>query len=301
MADLREEILKFGGGRISGSRVFIPLKGRDSGEFTSLLQFGQIEVKADQIILKLNSAQRKILALERAAERAARRTEREALKSTRAKRRNRFFGATDEGANLGPLSITRSGTRLNHRFLRAAGGSAFTVAIAGNVVGGGLNAAADLGDKISELRSQGRSTGEIARIATTQAAQGTRTFLEDLVGADSLVTGIIRLGGLSKEDAQAALTRARAARQDEYTIAKLREAKRDAIVASQRQVEQFFAKLWSRINTTLPEGFTLRGRRELDVYRRDMRAINGPNLEIREQALSSIARRNAMKAMREVP
>lgn len=301
MADLRDEILKLGGGRISGSRVFIPLKGRDPGDFTSLLQFGQVEVKADQIILKLNSAQRKVMALERAADRAARRAEKAALKQTRATRRGRFFGATDEGANIGPLSLTRTGARLNQRFLRAGAGSAFTVAIAGNVVGGLMSAAADVGDKVAELQRSGKSTGDIARIAVGQAAQGLRTTIEDYSGAASLVEGVLRLGGLSEEDVQAAIARTRAARADPDTLAKLRERKRDVVLESQRQVERFFAKLWDTINSTRPEGFTLRGRRELEIYRRDMRAVNGPKLEIRQDALENIARRKAYNSMREVP
>lgn len=300
MADLYDTIFGLGGGEIRGNRVIIPRGGRAPEDFLGLNQLGRVDIKAKEVIVTLNKAQRKILGLERAAERAARKTERATLKASRPKRKGRFVGATDEGANIGPLSMTRTGVRMNQRFLRHAAGGAFTVAVAGNIVGAGLNAAADLGDKIGELRRAGKDDKTIAKAALEEGGRAGRALLEEYSGASSIVKGVIRLAGLSEQDTDDAIERARNARSGAENIEKLRTEKKNAVIEAQHQVTTLFRKLWDRINHTVPRTFSLRGQRELELYRRDMTEIN-QNLYVREDALAAMARRAAMQKYRNVP
>lgn len=303
---LREDLLeRFGPFNDQGREFAFDLMGRDPGELGGLREFGKLRIEAGKVIVTLNKAARKVIKLERAAERAARRVERASLTATRTGRSSTMrnaFGFSDDGIKAGPVLIGRAGMSPNRAFLRNATGGAFTASVGVHLAGSGMSAYADATEKINEMKSRGATSGEMRRQIGAAASGAVFNTIATLTGAKSLAKGEARLDGVSEEefeaDYQGLIAWMSNSREE---VERIRNAFAEKRLEVQRQTDLFFRKLWERINSTLPQTFTLRGKRELEVYRRDMRDLNAGSIEARQRDVRLAQGRQARKEARGLP
>lgn len=195
--------------------------------------------------------------------------------SLMARLKNKGFGISRSKLELGPLELGRGGLGLNNGFMRAVAGRAFVVGIAGNVIGGSMSLYADAQDRVKAIKQVGGTNGEAARAIGGAVAGGVRDTLGGLTGVDAITKGILRLRGMSEEDASAKMEKFyRDMFSTREEIARRKQAGKAAQEQAFAEVEQQIEKQQNMISRTLPTTFRVRGRADLKRYRAELQEAN---------------------------
>lgn len=320
MADMADIIARYGGARRSGNTLIFQRGGRDAGEFTELRQLGQVRVTSKEILVDLTRAERKAKRIKRdvgAAQRSAALVARQGgggfdlpNKSTRLSRKararalgGRSFGVNSESVALGAFRLGRSGMTANRTFLSSGAGTAMTAALGLHLVGAGLQGHAELKAEVANRKKEGATRSELIKTGIGFAGKSVTKGAADLFGVTSVTTGIgVAFKGLTKEDAQAFQERQWARIFDsQESLDRKRRLRQNAITTAGNQAVAVIDETWRRIGQYRPQGFRLKGSRELQVFKADINKSNREMMGIRESALRSALEGQADMALPEVP
>lgn len=202
--------------------------------------------------------------------------------------RLRSRGATN--MRVGPVSLTKSGIRMQTGGLRGFGDKAFTAGMAINIVGGLFNQGADIGDAVAKLKEKGATNGEMVRAAGGAAARaGVNMF-----GIENLGKGMLRLGGMSEKDANKMMEE----KMDrifltEEELGRKRKAKRDAIQHAREEVDKIISQDMEKIGKYEPRTFRVRSKQDMRKYHAEMKSVNRLLEKVKGDVLFNRAKRAA--------
>lgn len=308
MADMSEIIGRFGGARRSGDRLIFQRGGRDAGDFADLRQLGEVQVKSNEIVVKLKKADRLVGQVDRKIERAVRKGQRLAAftRRSRGDRRRSLraagFGMNQESVMLGPVRLGKQGLTANRTLLAGAGGAAMTAALGMHIAAWAGHGAMDMKDEISKRMKEGATREDILRAAASGTAKLAVTGAADLFGVSSITTLIGRAKGLTKEDSEAWLERHWSRVFDtQDSIQRRRNERQRAINETAEVANAAVDETWERIGQFRPQGFRIKGKRELQAFKADINKANRDLLHIRRGALRDQLAGQADIALPEVP
>lgn len=306
-----------------GAGVFtFKRSGRDLGEFTPLLRYGTVRASGNDVTLKLSNnvaeaRQRSRDNARRIAELNARFARNEArlakvdgqgfvtpgentkhyIASSKRKR-SAFARVGEESGRLGFIQMGRSGFTITGDSLRALGGKAFTAGIGLNVVGGGLNQLADTRESIQAAMQQGASSSELPAIVAARAGGAFTRAFGSLSGVESLSRGLLRMGGLTRADADRTVERFyTAASSTVEEIERRRAAQRKVLANALSQAQRVIEADVAKLNEYVPTSFRVRDRFDRERYRENIREANGFTLEAKRDYLENEVRRQARSAV----
>ena len=286
LQSLRRELGQTGTGIVPGPLRGYGILSESQMQHNSVKSMAFDGVKRAEIALKkLDADLAKTKALLRKAE-----IEETALankvRGTRAAQRLRSRGGTN--MRLGPMSITKSGIRLQTGGLRGFGNQVFVAGMATNIVGGLFNQGADIGDQVAELKAKGATNGEMARAAAGGAARaGVSMF-----GIDNLGKGMLRLAGMSEKSAGKMMDE----RMDrmfltEEELERKRKAKAQALTDARREIEKVIAEDMQQISRYEPKTFRVRSSVDVHRYHSEMKSVNREREELKRQVMFNDAKR----------
>lgn len=283
---------RFGAIERSGRDYVFKRAGRDLGDFTDLLQFGTVRATGDRVVLTLHQ-QTKTLGVKVARqERRVGVVEKELgsvrtkvarlsgeLRASRVVRKqgllNKGFGITGGGINVGMMTLGKSGPKLNMGMVRNAAGRAFTASIAIHAVAGAMNETADAIEAVKKLKAEGAKPDELARKGAQSAMRGIIETAGSISGLTSVTKGILRIGGKTGEEAEESINsffeRMSTTREEKARKAARVAAAIEKAVAAERDKHD---REWAKLTSTPPAGFMLAGKREVSIFRRDIRRMN---------------------------
>lgn len=308
MADMSDIIGKFGGARRVGDRLIFPRGGRDAGDFLDLRQLGEVQVRANEVVVKLTKANRLVGQVDRKIERAVAKGKRLGAftRTSRADRRRglraRGFGMDQESIVLGPARLGKQGLSLNRTMLHNAAGTAMTAALGLHIAGWAGHGAIDLKEAIQQKVKEGATREDILRAAASGTAKTTVSGAADLFGVSSVTTLIGRLKGLTKEDSEAWLERHWDRMFDtQESIQRRRNERQRVIAEAADQANGVIDQTWEKIGQFRPQNFRIKGKRELKAFKADINKANRDLLHIRRSALRDQLAGQADMALPEVP
>lgn len=298
-----------------GSGVFtFKRSGRDLGDFLPVLKYGTVTASGDTVTLKLRrdmqslSAQvkrtdKRIGVVQKLATGAKRVADKawavaQRARSSLSKSGNRLARVGEESGRLGFIQMGRSGFTITGDSLRALGGKAFTAGIGLNVVGGGLNQLADTRESIQAAMQQGASSSELPAIVAARAGGAFTRAFGSLSGVESLSRGLLRMGGLTRADADRTVERFyTAASSTVEEIERRRAAQRKVLANALSQVQRIIEADVAKLNEYVPTSFRVRDRFDRERYRENIREANGFTLEAKRDYLENEVRRQARSAV----
>ena len=207
------------------------------------------------------------------------------------------FGISRSKLELGPIEMGRGGLSLNNGFMRAVAGRAFVIGIAGNVIGGTMGSIADATDKVKAIKTAGGTNMEAAKAVGLTTAGGIRDTLGGITGVDAMTRGILRLRGMSEEDAAHKMEKFyRDIFSTREEIARRKAAGLAAQETAFGEVEKQIEKQQEMISRTLPTTFRIRGRADLKRYRSEMQLINQGQQEAKRDMMKNAETEKLRKA-----
>jgi hypothetical protein len=316
MADMSDIIQRFGGARRSGGSLIFQRNGRDAGDFAELRQLGEVQVKTNEIVVKLSKAQRDLRTINRRLEGATARAKalvahgqgfavprtKASRKSRKAALRAAGFAVTSESLGLGPVRLGKQGLTANRTLLAGAGGTAMTASLGLHLAAWAGHGALDTKERIDEMRKEGATRMDIAKAAASGTAKTTVTGAADLFGVSSITSLIGRFKGLTKEDSEAWLERHWDTVFDsQQSIQRRRNERQRAINKVAEEANGVIDETWEKIGQFRPQGFRIKGKRDLQAFEADMNKANRKNLAVRRSALREQFAGQADMMLPEVP
>lgn len=270
--------------------------GKDLGEFSALLAFGKVKASGDQVVLTLHRQQK---ALEGKVARNAKRLDgaerrvsdlrgdvQRLSAKLRASRLQRKQGLTNQraGANRTMRPAILPGAR---NLLRNPIGRSFIAAQGLDLAGQLLNGFLDAAEDVKQRKKEGQTGNEIARSYGGQAAKAVLSPALPLAGF------ALRAAGNTQGNADRIIEDFFKTKEE---IRRREEARQIQIEARTREVQQQFSKVWEDISNYKPGTFILKGKKEAEMYRRDMQRINFQRHEHNRRAATAAAKIEAMSA-----
>lgn len=202
------------------------------------------------------------------------------------------FGVADSGAKLGPLQLGQAGVGLNAGFLRGHGGDLFKATIAMHVAGMGLGAMADLQQRDREWNKVkgGVSAEEKRRTIGLDIGRSATQTVAGITGAETVATGMMRIAGLTEKHSQNLLEKFyEKVFTSKEVLLRRNNAAVDARIAANREISEWAAAAFNKLDHATPVTFRLTGIDDLRAYRQELRGANIPLLKSRIKALRNLA------------
>lgn len=217
--------------------------------------------------------------------------------SLAARLKGRGFGISRSKVELGPVEIGKGGLGINNGFIRAVAGRAFVIGLAGNVIGGGMQEWANTADKVKAIKTAGGTNAEAAKAVGLGVVGTLRDVAGGVSGVDAITKGIMRLRGISEEDAAGKMEKFyRDMFSTREEIARRKAAGKAALEKAYGEIDNQIEAQQHSIAKTLPQTFRLRNRHDLAIYRNQLQDVNRGLQEAKREMMRNADKEKLRKA-----